>query len=70
MLDIIFDNLVFDAGFIYQVGPYNKYLNMMLSNGDTNFASVYDSRLQIATEQLKQINSYYAAAAAQWKTEN
>lgn len=70
MLDIIFDNLVFDAGFIYQVGPYNKYLNMMISNGDTNFASVYDSRLQIATEQLKQINSYYAAAAAQWKTEN
>ena len=66
MLDIIFDSLVYDIGFLYQVGPYNKYLNYMVSRGETNFTSMYNSLLTVAQSQLGQINTNYQNAVAQW----
>ena len=66
MLDIIFDSLVYDIGFMYQVGPYNKYLNYMVSRSETNFTSMYNSLLTAAESQLKQINANYQKAVSEW----
>ena len=66
MLDIIFDNLVYDIGFLYQIGPYNKNFNYMVSRGTTNFNSVYDSLLPTAEAQLERINNEYAKAVSIW----
>lgn len=67
MLDIIFDNLVYDIGYLYQVGPYNKNFNYMVSRAQTNFTSVYDSLKPAAEAQLKSINEGYEKAAEIWK---
>ncbi len=66
MLDIIFDNLVYDIGYLYQIGPYNKNFNYMVSRGTTNFKSVYDSLLPTAESQLNRINTEFAKAVAIW----
>ena len=69
MLRIIFDNLVFDIGYYYQIGPYNKELIYMVREYDTNFASRYDSKKSVAENMLGVINEYYGRAVATWKTE-
>lgn len=66
MLDIIFDNLVYDLGFLYQIGPYNKNFNYMVSRRQTNFTSVYESLKPVAEMQLTLINNGYTNAAAMW----
>lgn len=66
MLDIIFDNLVYDLGFLYQIGPYNKNFNYMVSRGQTNFTSIYESLKPVAEAQLQLINKGYAKAITQW----
>ncbi len=66
MIDIIFDNLVYDIGFFYQIGPYNKHLNYMVSRAQNNFASMYDSLYPAAQAQIANIQKSYAAAAQQW----
>ncbi len=67
MLDIIFDNLVYDLGFLYQIGPYNKNFNYMVSRRQTNFTSVYESLKPVAEMQLQLINQGYTKAAAMWQ---
>ena len=67
MLDIIFGNVVYDIGYIYRVGPYNKELIYMLRAGDTSFASRYDSLLGKAETSLKTINTAYSMAVADWQ---
>ena len=67
MLDIIFDNLVYDLGFLYQIGPYNKNFNYMISRGTTNFTSVYNSLEPVAKAQLTLINNGFTKAAAMWQ---
>ena len=67
MLDIIFGNVVYDIGYIYRVGPYNKELIYMLRAGDTSFASRYDSLLGKAETTLKTINTAYSMAVADWQ---
>ena len=69
MLKIIFDNLVFDIGYYYQIGPYNKELIYMVREYDTNFASRYDSKKNVAENLLAVINEYYQRAVATWKTD-
>lgn len=69
MLSIMFDNLVFDIGYYYQIGPYNKELIYMLRDYDTNFASRYDSKKNVAENILKVINEYYQRAVDTWKTD-
>ena len=68
MLDIIFDNLVYDIGYIYQIGEYNKDFNRMVSGGRTsNFSQLYETNLLKAESQLETINEAYAQAVAKWK---
>ncbi len=67
MLDIIFDNLVYDIGYYYQVGPYNKQLIVQVRNFNTNFTSMYDTYKNAAGMSLKVINQFYAEAVAEWQ---
>ena len=68
MLDIIFDNLVYDIGFLYQVGPYNKNFNYMVSGGQTsNFPTVYEELRSPAEAQLEGINKGFETAISIWK---
>jgi len=67
MLDIIFDNLVYDIGYYYQIGPYNKQLILMLREYSTNFASMYETYRPAAEVTLKIINRFYGEAVSQWK---
>ena len=67
MLDIIFDNLVYDIGYIYQIGPYNKELIYMLRANESNLASRYDSLKNKANAMLKIINTAYGNAVADWE---
>ena len=67
MLEIIFDNLVFDIGYYYQVGAYNKQLIRMVQARDTNFTSMYDSYKTSAERLLTVINTYYAKAVSGWE---
>lgn len=67
MLDIVFDSLMYDIGYCYQIGPYNKQLILMLREGDTNFTSRYDRYKPAAEIMLKVINEYYAEAVAEWE---
>ena len=69
MLDIIFGSFVFDIGYYYQIGPYNKELIYMVREFDTNFASRYDAKAGTAEALLGVINEYYQNAVSQWKTE-
>ena len=69
MLKIIFNNLVFDIGYYYQIGPYNKELIYMVREYDTNFASRYDSKKNIAENMLGIINEYYQRAVAAWEND-
>ncbi len=41
MLDIIFDNVIFDVGFIYNINGLGDLLNNMHKAGNDNFASEY-----------------------------
>ena len=69
MVEIILDTLVFDLGYYYQIGPYNKQLILMVRNHDRNFASMYDAYKNTATALLKVINEYYGKAVDQWVAE-
>ncbi len=69
MVEIILDTLVFDIGYYYQIGPYNKQLIIMIRNYDRNFASMYDSHKNSATALLSVINEYYGKAVDQWTAE-
>ena len=66
MLEIIFDNLVYDIGYYYQIGPYNKQLIYKLRARDNNFTSMYDTYKNSANSMLKVINTYYTQAVADW----
>ena len=67
MLDIIFDNLVYDIGYIYQIGPYNKQLIYALRDYNSNFTSMYDTYRPSAQAMLKLINKAYTDAVAEWQ---
>ena len=67
MLDIVFANLVYDIGYYYQVGPYNKHLIYMVREFDTNFASRYEKYRPASENLLAVINDCYARAVDEWK---
>ncbi len=67
MLDIIFDNLVYDIGYYYQIGTYNERIMDQLRAYSTNFTSMYDTYKNAAVATLKIINQFYAEAVAEWQ---
>ena len=66
MLDIVFDNVIYDIGYYYQIGEYNKQLIMCLRDYDSMWATMYDKKLSMAQSQLDGINSSYANIASLW----
>ena len=58
---------MYDIGYCYQIGPYNKQLILMLREGDTNFTSRYDRYKPAAEVMLKVINQYYEEAVSEWE---
>ena len=67
MLDIIFDNLIYDIGYYYQVGPYNKQLIIYLRERNNAWASMYETYANAAQSTLDTINKAYDSAVALWK---
>lgn len=67
MLDIIFDSIVYDIGYCYQIGLYNKELIYMSRAYDTNFASRYETNRPASERMLEIINKYYSQAVDEWK---
>ena len=67
MLDIIFGNRVYDIGYFYQLGPYNKQLILMLREYATNFTSMYETYRPSADTMLGVINQFYGEAVAEWQ---
>ena len=70
MLEIIFGNLIYDIGYYYQVGPYNKELIYKLRACDANFASMYERKAVTAQNSLKLVNTFYTKAVQTWKTDS
>ena len=69
MLEIIFDNLIYDIGYYYQIGGYNERIMDRLRARETSFTSMYDTYKMSASALLKVINKQYASAVAEWKTD-
>ena len=67
MLDIIRDNIVYDIGHYYQVGPYNKELIKALRVKNSSWMSLYDTYLPAAKSQIKAINDAYSNIYDLWK---
>ncbi|MBR5012230.1 MAG: hypothetical protein IKY12_06690, partial [Clostridia bacterium] len=67
MLDIIFDNLIYDIGYYYQIGPYNKQLIVYLRERNDAWASMYETYSNSAQSSLNTINKAYDSAVALWK---
>ena len=67
MLDIIFDNLIYDIGYYYQVGPYNKKLILALRERNDAWASMYETYSNAAQSSLNTINKAFDSAVALWK---
>ena len=68
MLEIIFDNLIYDVGYYYQIGTYNERIMDRLRQRQTNFTSMYDTYKTAANAMLNLINTKYAKAVESWKT--
>ena len=69
MLEIIFDNLIYDVGYYYQIGTYNERIMDRLRTRQTNFTSMYETYKGAANAMLKIINTKYTQAVATWKTD-
>lgn len=67
MLDMIFENIVYDLGYYYQLGPYNKQLIIMLREKNAGWQSMYEKYLPAAQNQLKTINDAYSQAVSIWQ---
>jgi hypothetical protein len=59
MLDIIFDNRVFDLGLYYKTGGLNSTLIVMLRNKQSDFASQYAKAANAAKLQLDQLKDKF-----------
>lgn len=59
MLDIIFNNRVFDLGLYYKTGGLNSTLIIMLRNKQSDFASEYAKKANIAKLQLDQLKDKF-----------
>lgn len=67
MLDIIFDNIVYDIGYYYRVGNFGENIMGLLRKFNTNFTSMYDTYSISANAVLKIVNQSYSDAVEEWK---
>ena len=63
MLDLIFENVVFDAAFIYDLGQLRNYLVLELpKNAAYNrYSKVYNGRVALAEKTIAEITAAYSA---------
>lgn len=59
MLDIIFNNTVFDPGMNFKSQNFYSYFDNMIIKDDTNFASFYSSALSSENEYIKALNDSF-----------
>ncbi len=59
MLDIIFDNLVYDVGIYYNIGTYKDQLATIVRTGQ-NITTVYEKFRPVAETKIKTINEFFA----------
>ena len=67
MLDIIFENIVYDIGFLFRLGNFNEAFVQCLENKNNAWSSVYETHAHQAQASIETINKAYDAAAALWK---
>lgn len=58
MLDIIFDNLVYDMGIYYNIGTYKDQLTSIVRNG-TNITTIYETYRPVAEAKIKAANEKF-----------
>jgi len=61
MLDIIFNNKVYDIGYIYNIGSFPSMLYNMISSKKTDFASQFDKSLGANEKALEKFKDSYGA---------
>ncbi len=60
MLDIIFNNIVFDPGMNFKSTAFYSYFDNMVISNNTDFASYYASNLSSEESYLKSLNESFA----------
>lgn len=59
MLDLIFDNRIFDLGLYYRTGNLNSMLILMLRNKTSGFASEYAKKQALAEKGIEDLKGYF-----------
>ncbi len=59
MLDLIFDNRIYDLGLYYRTGSLNSMLILMLRNKQTGFASEYAKKQALAEKALEDLKDWF-----------
>ncbi len=59
MLDLIFDNLVYDLGIYYNIGTYKSQLTAMVRTGQS-LTTIYETYRSPAEVKVKEINEFFA----------
>ena len=66
ILELIFDNFIYDIGYYYQIGSYNKQLILRLREKKSDWSVMYDTQRPSADVTIKSINSAYKQAVDLW----
>ncbi|MBQ8837293.1 MAG: extracellular solute-binding protein [Clostridia bacterium] len=64
MLDIIFDNLVYDVGIYYNIGTYKEQLTSIYRTGNS-LVNIYETYRPQAENQVATLNQYFSMNTAQ-----
>lgn len=67
MLTIIFDNIVYDIGYIYRLGSYADHVKDYTVEDKGSYASMYDAYKMQATGMVNVINAAYDRVIKDWQ---
>lgn len=67
MLTIIFDNIVYDVGYIYRIGPYADHVQSYTIEEKGSYAAMYDKYKMQASGMANVINAAYKRAVEEWQ---
>ncbi len=66
MLDIIYDNYVYDMGLYYKVGDYASQIMNLLRKFNTGFASMYETNRITAETKVDSLNANFDQVVKEW----
>ena len=74
MLDVIFNSYGYDFGLYYRIGGsanggYTDMLLNLLRQKSTAFVSGYESRVNTAEQELKELNENFKQLIKYWETQ-